>query len=337
MPWEFPATIEHQTPTSTEPIADYPEIAQEEEDGPTTAAARAAEAKGRAITMRRAFRVGWAPQGNLIHAFAQKSNSSVILRGNESTFQLTHAQWNQTQIDRLIAQLFLHNKHAQQFFESSNQPESFFATGRPDLLSPLAAAVAEVHESSDAAHGRHTHLVFRLLYALWSSNLGPGQNEGVGEPEILARRAALSQWLEDALEMELSSRLADLEGRKDSASKEMRIFWLAASAQTDQAVNEAFEIGDFRLATLLAQRDGAQSFNPLAAAREASDAELRGQNSSFGPVGQAARQIELLFSFDSFHHQKFKKRMASLRRLDNFFQRASTIVSTPCRRYFLVQ
>lgn len=111
----------------------------------------------------------------------------------------------------------------------------------------------------DTGDRSHEANVFRLGVALFDEidvQLPKGSSEELIERiSSIRRKLALSKWLEDAV-----APLVDFDVITRSEDRPGKIFSLLSGHQVERAVESALEAGDMRLATLLSQAGGEESF-----------------------------------------------------------------------------
>ncbi|VDB88876.1 unnamed protein product [Peniophora sp. CBMAI 1063] len=207
------------------------------------------------LTFGRSFRASWGPGGSLVHpGKICTPQSSADVTANSSILTKTQVPLGLTSDDEdgLTSKLLqLHLSKSPIVIGSDGVP-----TADPSPTLDFAS-FASLFPSTD--HSFEAQL-FRLGHALFDElNLGLGHSVDVSVRERIhgiRRKAALSEWLEDAVAPVVEADLRRLPAEASAA----RAFSFLSGHQIEEACEAALANGDVRLATLLAQAGGDDDF-----------------------------------------------------------------------------
>ncbi|KIR74014.1 nuclear pore complex protein Nup98-Nup96 [Cryptococcus deuterogattii CA1014] len=205
------------------------------------------------LALGRSFRCSWGPNGELVH-FGKICSPTESIRAD--TDAIVHiekvevlSEENKVETAKSQRLLSLH-------LETSliEQVEGVpIATINPGIRFHDFASRFDTGDRSHEAN------VFRLGVALFDEidvQLPEGSSEELIERiSSIRRKLALSKWLEDAV-----APLVDFDVITRSEDRPGKIFSLLSGHQVERAVESALEAGDMRLATLLSQAGGEESF-----------------------------------------------------------------------------
>ncbi|ODN73518.1 hypothetical protein L202_08018 [Cryptococcus amylolentus CBS 6039] len=205
------------------------------------------------LALGRSWRCSWGPNGELVHL-------GKICGPRAKTFCNPDAVVNIEKVETLAESVNVEKSKAERLLalhlETSlvEQIEGVpFAIVNPDIR------FGDFASRFDAGDRSHEANVFRLGVALFDEidlRLPEDSSEElVHRITSLRRKLALSKWLEDAVASSVDSDLIT-----NSDSRPNKLFTLLSGHQVERAVETALEGGDMRLATLISQSGGQQTF-----------------------------------------------------------------------------
>ncbi|KIJ61588.1 hypothetical protein HYDPIDRAFT_42554 [Hydnomerulius pinastri MD-312] len=204
------------------------------------------------LALGRSFRVGWGPNGTLVHLgqlcgpssqIETSANSSIVTKTTVPFFSGPRDGFS-SRVSRLL------QHHLSKTPIVKDEGEVPFADPSPELcFSSFASLYSQTDHSYEAS-------LFRLGHALFDSidlHLGPDVTVDVrNRVSSIRRKAALSAWLGEAV---TSSVDTDLK-KQSSADPAGLIFALLSGYQIEKACDTAMDCGFVKLATLISQASG---------------------------------------------------------------------------------
>ncbi|THV04722.1 hypothetical protein K435DRAFT_746502 [Dendrothele bispora CBS 962.96] len=209
------------------------------------------------LAFGRSFRVGWGPGGMMAHTGALTSpTSSSKVSSNSSTVYITktpiHPLLDTTASSpsTILSSKLLQHQLSSSPIESDDDGVPF---ANPDPSSLHFASFASLFPPTDCSYEAN---LFRLGHALFDSiDLRLGSKVSIdirNRVSLVARKAALSAWLEQVVASTVESDL-----RSNPAANSVGIaFTLLTGNQLEKACEAAMEGGNMKLATLISQAGG---------------------------------------------------------------------------------
>ncbi|KAF7294383.1 SNF2 family helicase [Mycena kentingensis (nom. inval.)] len=204
------------------------------------------------LAFGRSFRVGWGPQGVLVHPGAICAPSaSVTTSANSSTITRTFAPVAQS--GAVSEKLLQHQlSHSPIDFDDDNVP--FANPSSTDLhFSSFAGLFPSTDRSFEASLFRLGSALFDVLQLRLGDSVTPDVRAHV---TALRRKAALSAWLEDAVSPSVEAEIR----AKPSADPAAHAFIHLTGNQVERAADVTMHGGYLKLATLISQAGGDVEF-----------------------------------------------------------------------------
>lgn len=222
------------------------------------------------LSMGRSFRVGWGPGGTLAHSGSLSGpRSSQVLfpllvdlnitdyfhrsqSANSSTISYTSIPITppSTTAEVLSKLLQHHLSHSQIEFDEEGIPFSYPSTSGDLAFGTFAALFPTTDPSYTASLFRLGEALFDDLHLGIVDSITPDLRRQV---TFLARRAALSKWLEQAVSSSIETSLL-------TAPLSSVPFTLLTGHQVEKAIEAAINAGNVKLATLISQAGGDELF-----------------------------------------------------------------------------
>ncbi|OWZ52424.1 nuclear pore complex protein Nup98-Nup96 [Cryptococcus neoformans c8] len=205
------------------------------------------------LALGRSFRCSWGPNGELVHL-------GKICSPTESIRADTDAVVYIEKVDVLSEEPKVETSKSQRLLSLHLETSLIEQVeGMPTVTINPGIRFRDFASRFDAGDRSHEANVFRLGVALFDEidiQLPEGSSEELIERiSSIRRKLALSKWLEDAV-----APLVDSDLITRSEDQPGKIFSLLSGHQVEHAVESALKAGNMRLATLLSQAGGEESF-----------------------------------------------------------------------------
>ncbi|AAW41481.2 nucleoporin nup189, putative [Cryptococcus deneoformans JEC21] len=201
----------------------------------------------------RSFRCSWGPNGELVHIGKICSPTESVRADTDAVVYIEKVEVlsEETEVETSKSQRLL-SLHLETSLIEQVQ-------GVPTATINPGIRFHDFASRFDPGDRSHEANVFRLGVALFDEidvQLPEGSSEELIERiSSIRRKLALSRWLEDAV-----APLVDSDLITRSEDQPGKIFSLLSGHQVEHAVESALEAGNMRLATLLSQAGGEESF-----------------------------------------------------------------------------
>ncbi|KAK7462816.1 hypothetical protein VKT23_007395 [Stygiomarasmius scandens] len=209
------------------------------------------------LTFGRSFRVGWGPGGTLVHAGTLtnptgsskvSSNSSTIYKTRVPIHPIPNSTTSSPSTE--LSSKLLQHQLSHSPIESDDDGVPF---ANPNPSSLHFASFTALFPPTDSSYEAN---LFRLGHALFDSidlHLGPSVSVDIrNRISLVARKAALSSWLEQVVASSVESDLRS----NPAANAAGIVFTLLTGNQIEKACEAAMDGGNMKLATLISQAGG---------------------------------------------------------------------------------
>ncbi|KAI5477610.1 hypothetical protein MNV49_006097 [Pseudohyphozyma bogoriensis] len=212
-----------------------------------------------ALSLGRSFRVAWGPNGEIIHLGSlygepapTKSDVLAVSKFKTLSTSKPDTSASSTTVQTLQLQL----SHTPIYLDPSGTP---YPVPHPELrFSHFCASLSPLDRSPEAQLWRLGHALFDEIDDFAQPEEATG--DILQRLTEIRRKDLLEKWLEDAVRAEVEDDLRDVAGSSSKDSGAQRVFTLLSGHQVERACQAALEAKDIRLATIVAQAGGDDSF-----------------------------------------------------------------------------